>query len=270
MGRFILLILLYTTSLAALASPSDEMGLAIALQIEKRDTGWGSVSAEARMTIVGASGKETSHDIIVTSLELEGEGDKTLFSVKNSPTKQNAGYLTYRYNSEQDSQWLYSPERNSIEHLKLNEVSTPLMESDFFFEDLPFPKIDKYHHRYLRDELQNGRQTFLTERVPDYPHSAYGRLLVWIDKTMYQPVKIEFYDKGNSLMKTLKFYDYQHYAEHYWRAQRMELLHHQTGRISQIDWQNIRFDAGLNERDFDLEDIKSEVGADDPRNININ
>ena len=130
------------------------------------------------------------------------------------------------------------------------------MGSEFAYEDISSQEVEKYTYKYLRDEKVDGRDCFVIERKPTYEHSGYTRLISWIDKTMYQPLKVEFYDRKNSLLKTLKVSGYKQYLGKYWRARHMEMVNHQTKKSTTLEWKDYKFKTGLNDRDFDKNALK--------------
>ena len=76
------------------------------------------------------------------------------------------------------------------------------MGSEFAYEDISSQEVEKYTYKYLRDETIDGQDCFVIERYPVYKHSGYTRMVTWVDKKMYQPIKIEFFDRKKSLLKT--------------------------------------------------------------------
>ncbi len=130
------------------------------------------------------------------------------------------------------------------------------MGSEFAYEDLSSQEVEKYTYKYLRDESINGRDNFVVERKPQYKYSGYTRLVTWIDKEMYQPVKVEFYDRKNTPLKTLQFNEYKQYEEKYWRPDHMRMDNHQTKKSTDLYWENYRFNSGLSARDFDRNSLK--------------
>lgn len=73
---------------------------------------------------------------------------------------------------------------------------------------------------------------------------------------MHQPIKLEFYDRKNSQLKTLLFLDYKQYLDQYWRPDSMEMTNHQTGKSTTLAWNNYQFKTGLTGRDFDKNTLK--------------
>ena len=73
---------------------------------------------------------------------------------------------------------------------------------------------------------------------------------------MYQPVKVEFYDRKNALLKTLTFSDYKRYIDQFWRPDSMDMINHQTGKTTTLQWENYQFKNGFSDRDFDRNTLK--------------
>ena len=130
------------------------------------------------------------------------------------------------------------------------------MGSEFAYEDLTSSEIQKYSYRLLGEEKLEGRDAFVIEQTPAYENSGYTRRVVWLDKTMYQPLKVEFYDRKNALLKTLTASDYAQYLDRYWRAGRMHMVNHQSGKETELLWRDYKFRQGLVDRDFDQNTLK--------------
>ncbi len=81
-------------------------------------------------------------------------------------------------------------------------------------------------------------------------------MITWLDKDTYSPLKIDFYDRKNSLLKTLTYHDYKQYLGKYWRADRMEMVNHITGKSTTLLWKDYKFGNGLSDRDFDKNSLK--------------
>ena len=130
------------------------------------------------------------------------------------------------------------------------------MGSQFAFEDLASFEVDKYRYKYLRDEKLDGHDAFVVENYPQYKHSGYTRQIVWIDQQRYIPLKVEYYDRKNDLLKTLKFDDYKQYLNQYWRAHNQVMENHQNSKTTVLTWNEYQFRNGLNERDFNSNSLK--------------
>jgi len=243
-------------SVSVWAQSAEEKGLEIAVATDKRDTGWGSMRAQMEMILENRAGKTSTRKIESRQLEVEGDGDKSLSLFKEPRDVAGTAMLTFTHGLDPDDQWLYLPALKRVKRISSKNQSGPFMGSEFAFEDLGSQEVEKYSYAYLRDEAcGEGLECFVSERVPQYENSGYSRQITWIDKAEYRALKIEFYDRKNSLLKTLEFSGYNEY-EGYWRADQYRMENHQTGKKTILNWHDIDFGVDLNERDFNQSALK--------------
>ena len=77
-----------------------------------------------------------------------------------------------------------------------------------------------------------------------------------MDKAHYRVWKIQFYDRKRSLLKTLTSGGYRKYVDKYWRADRMFMVNHQTGKSTKLLMTNYKFRTGLKDSDFNQNSLK--------------
>jgi hypothetical protein len=183
-------------------------------------------------------------------LEMSDDGDKSLTIFEEPRDVKGAAFLSFTHATQADDQWIFLPALNRVKRISSGNKSGPFMGSEFAYEDLSSPEVEKYTYKYLRDESIDGNECYVTERIPRYEHSGYSRLVEWTDKKLYQPRKIEYYDKKNTLIKTLTFSDYKQYLDKFWRAQLMTMVSHQTNKSTLLEWKNDQFNIGLDSRNF--------------------
>ncbi len=257
MKKKLCLIVLVTLLLPeAYAETPQEKGLAIAVEADRRDTGWVDQTANLFMILRNQQGQESRRSLVINTLEVQGDGDKSL-TVFNSPMDvKGTAFLSYTHALKPDDQWLFLPALKRVKRIASANKSGPFVGSEFAYEDLTSQEVEKYKYTWIRDEQIDGRDTFVVERIPQYENSGYTRMIAWVDKAMYQPLKIDFYDRKNTLLKTLVFGDYKQYAGKYWRASVMEMSNHQTGKSTVLEWHDYQFGNGFTERDFDHNTLK--------------
>ncbi|MCU7916681.1 MAG: outer membrane lipoprotein-sorting protein, partial [Candidatus Thiodiazotropha sp. (ex Gloverina cf. vestifex)] len=110
--------------------------------------------------------------------------------------------------------------------------------------------------RSAEENSYEGKASFLLERYPVDPNSGYTRQQVWVDQARFIPLKIEYYDRKNALLKTLVFRGYQQYLDQYWRADQMYMENHQTGKSTLLSWEKYDFRSGLSDGDFNKNSLK--------------
>lgn len=239
------------------AETPEEKGLAIAQEAERRDTGFKDVSLNLIMTLRNRHGQESIRKIRMKVLEVEGDGDKGLTIFDNPKDVKGTAFLNYTHKTGDDDQWLYLPALKRVKRISSRNKSGSFMGSEFSYEDLSSQEVEKYTYKWIRDEVYDGRECFIVELYPvDIKNSGYTRQVNWIDKKEYRTWKVEYYDRKSSLLKTLAFAGYQIYLDRYWRPDRMNMVNHQNGKSTDLEFSDYKFSVGLKESDFSKNALK--------------
>ncbi len=231
-------------------------GLAISVEVKQRDIGWTDSTADMLMVLRNEHGQESVREIKIKSLEQENEGDKSLTIFNKPRDVKGTAFLSFSHPVGADDQWLYLPALKRVKRISSRNKSGPFMGSEFSFEDLSSFEVEKYSYKYLGDETIAGMDSFMVEQYPLDENSGYTRRVVWVDKEHYLIQKIAFYDRKDSLLKTLSYVNYQHYLDKYWRADIMKMVNHQNGKTTELKWQNYAFKTGLKDSDFNRNSLK--------------
>ena len=242
--------------MTAFAQSPEEKGLEIAMAAEAYDRGFTDFTANMVMTLKNKSGQTSKRLIRIRTLEVEGDGDKSLSIFDEPADVKGTKMLTYSHGLEADDQWLYLPALKKVKRISSRNKSGPFMGSTFAFEDLGSQEVEKYTYKYLRDEACGELSCYVIERYPAYKFSGYTRQIAWIDTEAYRMVKVEFYDRKKSLLKTLVSSDFQQFLGHYWRPGLMDMVNHQTGKSTLLEWKDYEFKTGLGDRDFRSQTLK--------------
>jgi outer membrane lipoprotein-sorting protein len=239
-----------------IAETAEEKGLAIAVEADKRDAGWVDQTADLEMILTNKHGDSSHRTMRLRSLEVDGDGDKSLTIFDKPRDIKGTAFLSHTHALKPDDQWLYLPALKRIKRISSANKSGPFVGSEFAYEDLSSQEVEKYTYKWLRDEVIDGHNVFVIERFPQYKNSGYTRQISWLDKEMYQRRKVEFYDRKNTLLKTLISSDYEQYLDQYWRPGKMEMVNHQTGKRTDLIWEDYQYKNGLGDRDFDRNTLK--------------
>ncbi len=250
-GAVILTVLL--SSLATHAQSDQERGFAIAERSDLTDQGFGSSTVELTMTLSDPSGRTTTRELRIDTLEKEGEGngDKSLTIFYSPPDVDGTALLSHARILDSDNQWLYLPALRRVKRISSSNKSGPFVGSEFAFEDLTSGELGKYEYTYLETRTVDGMEMDVLECVPRYERSGYSRLNCYYDTEVYQTRKIEFFDRGGQLLKTLKLEDYREYPGGFWRPHLQTMTNHLTGKVTTIAAGEYEFDVDLDNRDFE-------------------
>lgn len=245
-----------TASAVAHAETPEEKGLAIAVEADRRDSGFGDMTANMIMVLRNKQGEESIRDMRSRALEVENDGDKSLTIFDRPEDVKGTALLTYSHKTGDDDQWLYLPALKRVKRIASNNKSGPFMGSEFAYEDIASQEVEKYTYKYLRNEAVDGEDMYVIERYPVDKKSGYTRQVVWMDAAEYRIRQVEYYDRKASLLKTLTINGYHRYVDRFWRADEMFMVNHQTGKSTRLTWSDYQFGTGLTDRDFDQNALK--------------
>jgi outer membrane lipoprotein-sorting protein len=238
-------------SMPVAAETPQEKGLSIFKEAEKRNEGFVDSVASVRMVLRDKKGDTAERLIKVKSLEGQGsDGDKTLMVFETPKDQKGTALLTWQQATRDDDQWLYLPALKRVKKIASKSKSGPFMGSEFSFEDVGGQQVDDYNYTWLRDETLDGQECFVVEAIPKDGNSGYTRIVSWMDKQHYRTLRSEFYDRKNTLLKTLTAHDFSLHAGKFWRAAKAEMKNAQTGKSTDLLTDTLSFGNGLSASDF--------------------
>ena len=241
-----------TVPTAAVADDAKSKGYAIAAASDQSDNGFGDSTVKLKMILKTSSGRTTERILDIKTLERENSsvGDKSIVVFSSPADIDGTALLSYAKLVEPDDQWLYLPALKRVKRISSKNKSGPFVGSEFAFEDFTSLELGKFDYKYLRTEQYAGLTSDVIERYPKYEFSGYQKTVAWIDQKDKQLRKVEFYDRKGALLKTLKFSGYKQYAGKFWRAHKLDMVNHQTGKSTVLLYAKYQFGLGLRNSEF--------------------
>ena len=235
----------------------EERGREVFLELDERGSGYGDYRVALRMILRSSNGDSSERYLRIRQLEVPTDGDKLLVVFDTPKAIKGTALLSFAHKTEPDDQWLYLPALKRVKKIASRNKSGPFLGSEFAFEDLSAQEIEKYDYRYLRSEDFEGVPCFVVERIPKDEYSGYTRQVVWVDEAYFRIRKIEYYDRKPELLKTLTLDGFQLYQDAFWKPDRMLMRNHQTGKSTELFWEDYEFDTGLTgDKDFTTNSLK--------------
>ena len=231
----------------------EEAGVALACEARDRKAGFGNFTARQIMLLRNRHGQESRRELRVRVLEVEGDGDKSMFVFDEPRDVKGTSLLIYAHKSEADEQWLYLPALKRVKRISSANQSGSFMGSEFSYEDMSAQEVEKFTYRYLRDEPcgEDGElMCAVSERFPVDKRSGYLRQVTWQDRDALRLHRVEYYDRKDAHLKTLTIRNYELYVDRYWHASEMTMVNHVTGKSTVLTWADYQFGTGLDARDF--------------------
>ena len=251
MRGFLVFVALFIPVLA-LAQTSQEKGLAIMKQQDEKNSGYKDYTASMVMVLKSAQGEEATRNLRAGALEVVNDGDKSYMIFDKPADVRGTAILTHSH-IKNDDQWLFLPAVKRVKRLNSNNKSGPFMGSEFAYEDLSSPMVEKYTYNFLRSEKCGDLDCYVIVRTPLYENSGYSKQVVWVDQKELRTQKIDYYDRKNELLKTLTNTGFKLYNNKFWRAETGTMVNHQTKKSTVLISKDFVFGKGLKPSEFEPE-----------------
>ena len=101
----------------------------------------------------------------------------------------------------EDDRWLYLPNLDLVKRIASSDKRTSFVGSDFLYEDVSGRSLDEDVH--ILTETTDS--FYVVKNTPKNPESVeFAYYNVFIDKITFMPIKMEYYDKSNTLYRTIE------------------------------------------------------------------
>jgi len=104
--------------------------------------------------------------------------------------------------------WNYLPNVERTVKIPPSMMLQPWMGSDFTNDDLvkQSSAVDDYTQRILRTETTEGGAAYVVEALPGQDAAVvWGKILYWVRKTDFIPLKQEYYSERGELVRVMTF-----------------------------------------------------------------
>ncbi|HHI92005.1 MAG TPA: outer membrane lipoprotein-sorting protein [Gammaproteobacteria bacterium] len=227
-----------------------DRGLDIAQETQRRDSGFGNYAVSGTMTLEGPGGFTSERKFKMYTVEVPDDGDKRLVNFMEPRDLAGMVSLTYSHGLKPDDQWIYLPALRRTKRLAARDKSGSFAGSELSFEDIGTWEVKKYTYKYIKDDVLDGKPTFIVENTPAYPYSSYKMIKEWVDQEIYHPLRLLYHDVNGRPLKEMRFYDYKKFAGKYWRPMKMVMTNLRTGAVSTIVWTDYQFGADFKASDL--------------------
>ncbi|MBR9764069.1 MAG: outer membrane lipoprotein-sorting protein [Rhodobacteraceae bacterium] len=241
---------------AASAETTQEKGLRIARELGQ-EPGFRDQAAEGEMILTTRNGQTSTRRFEARSVETGPDEARSVLTFLWPGDIRNTALLTHSHaGGRDDDQWLYLPAVSKVRRITSSGRSGSFVGSEFAYEDMVDQDVDKYDFNWVQTAPCPGGGTCdVIDRFPKGA-SAYSFERVWIDQARRLIQKVEYYDRRQSHLKTMLVSGYRQHQGKYWRAAKMEMSNHLTGKGTTLTWDNFRFNQGVNPNDLTVNSLR--------------
>lgn len=133
---------------------------------------------------------------------VDGLNASVLIEVSSPFDMRHTRYLMVAKEPGPDDEFIYQPSNRRVRRVDLKR--TPLLGTDYTFDDLAYHDIDGAVYKRLPDEVYDGVAVFVVEaNVTDTRTSNSHRSLSYIEQEHYVPVRVRYWDEYDVEIKEM-------------------------------------------------------------------
>jgi hypothetical protein len=153
--------------------------------------------------VIQAKSGSTSERLIDQYSKDGPKGKRTMIVFQRPETVAGTRFLTMENPGSADHRWIFLPGVGKVRRMAASEGSGSFVGTDFSYDDIASTSrsADLDTHTLIREEALNGVACYIIQSVPKDNSYQYSKMLLWIAKDTKLTLKIELYDKANTLVK---------------------------------------------------------------------
>ena len=199
----------------------------------------------SRMILIDKDGDEK-----VRNSEMYQMGDEKRLVRFLSPADQKGiGFLSL----PNDVMYLYLPAFHKIRRIASHVKNENFAGTDFTYDDI---SSFKYSEEYDPELIETKDDVYVLKLIPKpQVQKDYSKLIIYIRKDNYYPVKIEHFDKAGNLWKIMERRKLKQIGD-YWASMEMEMKDLKKVHTTKMLTDRIEFDTGLTDKVFTKRNLK--------------
>lgn len=244
---------------AAFAQSAEQKGEDIAHRAGEAGKGYGDSQSSGQMILYTKGGSKSERRFNAKGLEGRGNNPSASLLVFDWPGDvRGTALLTYSYEKKDDDQWLYLPSVGRVKRISSSARSGSFMGSEFAYEDMTDQGAEEFNHKWVKDEgcPTGGGTCHVVDRTPK-KRSGYSLQRVWFNASNLYVVQVQYFDRGGKHVKTLVSSGHKKHRGKFWRASKMRMVNHLTGKSTDLLWSGYSFGNGFSANDFSVQALKS-------------
>jgi hypothetical protein len=164
-----------------------------------------TVSTRSRMVLQAKDGTTTER--LIDNYSKDGpNGARSIIVFLQPASIAGSRFLTMENKNAPDDRWIFMPNLGKVRRMAASEGSGSFMGTDFSFDDIASTSrsADLDTHTFLKEENLGATPCYVIQSVPKDGAYQYSKMVQWIAKDTSIVMKIELYDKRNTLIKTVE------------------------------------------------------------------
>jgi hypothetical protein len=216
-----------------------------------------TLQTRSKMTITAKNG--TSSERVVDQYSKDGpKGARAMIVFQSPASIAGTRFLTMENSGSADDRWIFLPSLGKVRRVAASEGSGSFMGTDFSYDDISSASrsAGADTHTILREEEYGGTTCYVIQSVPKDSSYQYSKMIQWISKDNLITMKIELYDKKNTLVKTAEMSGVKNIQGRL-TVTVTKMTTHAAGTNTAISMDIIEYDKNIPEKVFTVEFLET-------------
>ena len=158
--------------------------------------------AEVEMTLTSSKGKTRTRKFTMLRKDMDEGGEQRYYTYFKEPGDvRRMTFMVWKDPKADDSRWIYIPSLDLIKRIAANDKNSSFVGSDFTYEDVSGRHWSEDEHSIVKEETLDGKAVWVIKSVPKDKDNAYSYRISWIDKDTYLPLKEEYYNGKDEVVR---------------------------------------------------------------------
>jgi hypothetical protein len=229
------------------ASPSAETILSHVLDSDS--FGLNSAAVTARATLTDRTGAKSELAFTSRSKRLGPGLAEGIVRFSAPPELAGAGFLQIQKKDGDDDRFLFLPDLKRSRRISGSLRSGAFMGTDLSFADLDRRDLRDATATFTRSENIDRWDCYVLDVVPKRQDSQYSHGELWIRKDNYVPLRMKFYDRGRTLIKTFEALEVRRVSGQ-WFISKSRITNVQQSHTTDLSLDQISTDERFNDDEF--------------------
>ncbi len=198
--------------------------------------------SDVSMTITDAQDRERMREFRILRYDMEDGGQQKYYVYFNKPADvAKMVYMVWKHIGRDDDRWLYLPALDLVRRVAASDKRSSFVGSHFVYEDVSGRSLEADEHELV----ETTEEQYKIKNTPkDKDLVEFSYYYVWIDKTNFMPVKAEYYNDKDEVIRRIEALDIRD-IQGYPTVTRSRATDLQRGGDTVMEFSNIQYDAGL-------------------------
>jgi outer membrane lipoprotein-sorting protein len=213
------------------------------------------MKANVNMELITKDGHKRIRRLTMLRKNIEKSGNQKYFIYFHEPGDvRKMTLLVNKFPQKDDDRWIFIPSVNLVKRIAAKDSRSSFVGSDFTYEDVSGRDIDDDNYTLLKEDRIEDKDLFVIQAVPK-KKMEYAKQIIWIDKKSYLPLKEEYYDHQDKLVRIFSADKIE--EKPFFTITKRTMKNMQTGHSTEVTYTGIKYNQDIGDELFSEQALRN-------------